>query len=127
MKFYIGAGFKNAELVRNLSKKLKAKGWIHTYNWAENIKENETVEDMMEFSKLEQKAIKDSDIIIIFMPAGRGTHIELGMAIAYNKKIYLCSKNKDDFDIRNTVNFYEMPNIEKIIGSEEDILAELFK
>ena len=85
MKFYIGSGFKNAELVNEFSKKLQNYGWQHTYNWAENIKENETIEDLIEYSKLEQKGIEEADAVIIILPAGRGTHVELGMAIALNK------------------------------------------
>ena len=37
MKFYIGSGFKNCELVNYYSKVLEEKGWHHTYNWAKNI------------------------------------------------------------------------------------------
>ena len=125
MKFYIGAGFKNSEMVNNISKKLIEKGWIHTYNWAENILGKETIEDMIKFSKLERQAINDSDIVIIILPAGRGTHIELGMALAFNKKVVLYSIDGKEFDVENTVNFYQLPEIDKIVGSVEDLVNEL--
>lgn len=127
MKFYIGSGFKNVELVNEFSKKLQNYGWEHTYNWAENIKENETIEDLIEYSKLEQKGIEEADAVIIILPAGRGTHIELGMAIALNKKIYLYSSQKEEFDIENTVNFYQLPNINRIIGDTDYAIREITK
>lgn len=94
MKFYIGSGFKNCELVNYYSKKLEENKWENTYNWTENINKDITIEDLKEISKLEQKGISDSDVVIILLPAGRGTHIELGMSIALNKKIFLCTNNK---------------------------------
>ena len=125
MKFYIGAGFKNCDLVNYYSQKLEEKGLEHTYNWAKAINENETFEDMVEYSKLEQKGIADSDVVIILLPAGRGTHIELGMALALNKKVFLCSATKDEFTIENTVNFYQLPNIVKLIGTSDENIQKI--
>ncbi len=99
-------------------------GAINTYNWAANIKQEETKEDMLDFAKKEMNAIKNADKVIFLLPLGKGSHIELGMALAYNKKIYLCTYDKTFFD-NNTVNFYEMDNIEKIITTEEKLIPEL--
>ncbi len=125
MKFYIGSGFKNCELVNYYSKRLEENGWKHTYNWTENISNDETIEDLIEYSKLEQEGIKDADVVIILLPAGRGTHIELGMALALNKKIFLCSATEDEFSIENTVNFYQLPNIIRLVGTAEENIKEI--
>ena len=125
MKFYIGSGFKNFELVNIISEKLINLGHIHTHNLAKNIIENETIEDMIRASELEKQAIIDSDVVIIILPAGRGTHIELGMALALNKKVYLYSKDGKDFELENTVNFYEIPEITKVIGSINDLVEKI--
>lgn len=58
----------------------------------------------MEYAKSEFQGIIDSDVVIILLPAGRGTHIELGMALALNKKVYMVNvmthvKNKTNNDI----------------------------
>ena len=82
---------------------------------------------MIEYSKLEQQGIIDSDVVIILLPAGRGTHIELGMALALNKKIFLCSENKEEFSIKNTVNFYQLPNIVRLVGTANENLKEIIK
>lgn len=127
MKFYIGSGMKNCELVNYYSKILEENGWEHTYNWAKNINEDETIEDLVEYSKLEQQGIIDSDVVIILLPAGRGTHIELGMALALNKKIFLCSETKEEFSIENTVNFYQLPSIIRLVGTADENLKEIIK
>ncbi len=125
MKFYIGSGFKNCELVNYYSKVLQENGWEHTYNWTKNISNNPTVEDLIKYSKLEQNAIIDADVIIILLPAGRGTHIELGMALALNKKIFLCSASEDEFSIENTVNFYQLPQIKRVVGDADDNIKQI--
>ena len=127
MKFYIGSGLKNAKVVNEFSEKLKAHGWEHTYKWTENNLENESIEELIEYAALEQKAIEESDVVIIILPAGRGTHVELGMAIALNKKIYLYSNNKEEFDIENTVAFYQIPSIQKITGDIDYAVNEITK
>ena len=127
MKFYIGSGMKNCELVNYYSKKLEEKGWKHTYNWAKNINGDETIKDLIEYSKLEQQGIIDSDVVIILLPAGRGTHIELGMALALNKKVFLCSETKEEFSVENTVNFYQLPDIVRLVGTADENLREIIK
>lgn len=126
-KFYIGTSFKNSDVVNYFSKELEKYGWKHTYNWAENIKERETEEDMIKNSILEENGINESEVVIIILPGGRGTHIELGIAVALNKKIYLCSENKDDFSIENTVPFYESQKIKKIYGTKDEIIKKIIE
>jgi len=127
MKFYIGSGMKNSGLVNKYSKLLEENGWQHTYNWAKNINSNETIDDLIECSLLEQQGIIDSDVVIILLPAGRGTHIELGMAIALNKKVFLCSETEDEFSNENTVNFYQLPDIVRLVGTIDENIKEIIK
>lgn len=127
MKFYIGSGLKNCELVDYYRKILEENGWSHTYNWTKNINKDITIDDLIEYSKLEQKGIIDSDVVIILLPAGRGTHIELGMALALNKKIFLCSAAKEEFNIENTVNFYQIPDIVKLVGTADENIKEIIQ
>ena len=123
-KIYIGSKFKNANKVNELTNAFEKLDVINAYNWAANIKEEETREDLIDFAKKEMNAIKDADDVIFLLPLGKGSHIELGMALAYNKKIYLVTKEKKDFD-KNTVNFYEMDGIKKVVVSDEKLISSI--
>ena len=123
-KIYIGSKFKNANKVNELTNAFEKLDVINAYNWAANIKEEETKEDLINFAKKEMNAIKDADDVIFLLPLGKGSHIELGMALAYNKKIYLVSNDKNDFD-NNTVNFYEMDGIKKVVVSDEKLISSI--
>ena len=125
MKFYIGSGMKNNELVDEYSKILKENGWEHTYNWTKNIHGDKTIEDLIEYAELEQQGVADADVVIILLPAGRGTHVELGMALAFHKRIYLCAETENEFCLDNTVNFYQLPAVVRLTGAADENLREI--
>lgn len=125
MKFYIGSGLKNYKLVNYYAKILKENSLEEAYNWVKNIKNDITKKDLEKYAKEETQAIVNSDIIIILLPAGRGTHVELGMALALNKKIFLCSETNEEFNIKNTVAFYELPNIIKLVGTPDENIKKI--
>ena len=65
--------------------------------------------------------------MIILLPGGRGTHIELGMALALHKKIFLCSATEEEFSIQNTVNFYQLPSIIRLVGTADENIEKIIK
>lgn len=125
MKFYVGSGMKNCALVNYYSKILKENGWSQTYDWVKNVSDDVSIEDMKEYAKLESQGIISSDVVIILLPAGRGAHIELGMAIALNKRVFLCSANEEEFSVENTVAFYELPQVVKLVGNADENIKEI--
>lgn len=116
---------KNCELVNAYATLLKDNGWKQTYDWVKNVSDDVSIEDMIKYASLEKQGIFDSDVVIIVLPAGRGAHIELGMAMALNKKIYLCSNTKEEFSIENTVAFYELPKIIKLVGTTDENITKI--
>lgn len=127
MNFYIGASMKNGELVNYVAKKLITNGWKHTYNWAENLLEEESIDDMTKFAILEKQGVADANVVIIILPAGKGSHVELGMALALNKKIYLYSETGKEFEPENASCFYQTPGITRIIGNIDEAAEEIMK
>ena len=127
MKFYIGSSLKNFKTVDYYTKVLKENNWEHTYNWVENIEKDEKFNDLANYAKCEKDAIEKSDVVIILLPAGRGTHVELGLALAYGKKVFLCAGDKEEFSIENTVALYELESVEKLVGTPEENLKKILK
>ena len=127
MKFYIGSGMKNCELVNYYAKLLKENGWEQTYDWVKNVSDGISKDDMIKYASLESQGIIDSDVVIILLPGGRGAHIELGMAMALNKEIFLCSVTDDAFNIENTVAFYELSKVTQLVRNAEDNVKKILK
>lgn len=121
MKFYIASSFKNIDKVRYVSERLKDKGFVHTYDWTlnENIS---TLEEIKMIGQKEKNAVIEADFVVILLPAGKGSHIELGIAIGNGKKIYLYSPNQEADNLETTSTFYHLPEIEKCIGTIDELV-----
>lgn len=129
MKFYIASSLKNYKQVHDLSRLLKNAGWEHTYDWTLFCPAKETdLETLKYIGEREYEGIKQSDVVIILTPQGRGTHTELGIAIALNKKVYLCHHDDTYFKCDdNTSAFYWLSQVNQLIGDTEDIASKLLK
>ena len=82
---------------------------------------------MIKYASLEARGIIGADVVIIILPADRGAHIELGMAMVLNKKIFLCDTTKEVFRIENTVAFYELPKITQLVGNADDNVKKILE
>ena len=127
MKFYIASKLENHEQVKHLAGLLKAAGWEHTYDWTVHGSVKETDEETLKaVGQKEYEGVRDADVLIVLTPQGRGTHVELGMAIALNKAVYLC--HEDDRYFRcddNTSAFYRLPNVTRFVGSVDELAESL--
>ena len=129
MKFYIASSLMKYEQVRDLSRLLKNAGWEHTYDWTLHCPVKVTdVETLKSIGEKEYEGIKQSDVVIILTPQGRGTHTELGIAIALGKKVYICHHDDTFFKCDdNTSTFYWLSQVNQLIGNVGDIASELLK
>ena len=59
----------------------------------------------------------EADFTIVLLPAGKGSHIEFGIALAQGKRIYLYSQNEEVNNFETTSTFYHLPQVEKCIGT----------
>ncbi|PFG06459.1 nucleoside 2-deoxyribosyltransferase [Bacillus sp. es.034] len=121
MNFYIGSSFANTDLVRYVSARLEEKGFIHTYDWTRNDRAS-TVKDLQHIGQNEKDAITESNVVIIMLPGGKGSHVELGIALGLGKRIILYSPNGEVHDLANTTTFYHLHEVEKCSGSIEELL-----
>ena len=123
MKFYIASKLENYEQVKYLAGKLKSAGWIQTYDWTVHGSVKEvSIEALKEVGKKEYNGVKEADVLIVLTPQGRGAHVELGMAIAFNKRIFLCHADNTYFTCTdNTSPFYWLPQVNQFIGNTDEV------
>lgn len=126
-KFYIGSSLNNSKIVEEYTALLEEKGWKQTYNWLENIHNDISKKELKSYAKEEFEGIKEADVVIIYLPAGRGAHIELGLALGLDKNIFLCANNKSEFNVFKTVSFYELPEIKKLVGTPQENALEIIE
>ena len=121
-KFYVASSFKNIEKVRYVSKSLINKGYTQTYDWTKNTRAS-TIADLKEIGRQERNAVLEADFIIVLLPAGKGSHIEWGIALGLGKRIYLYSQNDEVNSIETTSTFYHLSEVEICIGTIDELIA----
>ncbi|WP_417900202.1 nucleoside 2-deoxyribosyltransferase [Bacillus haimaensis] len=124
MKFYVASSFNNIDQVRYISEKLKSLDHIHTYDWTQNERAA-TLEDLKQIGQLEKDAVAEADFVVVILPGGKGSHIELGIAIGLNKKIILYSPDQSIYNFTTTSTFYHLPEVEKFIGTLDELVDNL--
>ncbi|WP_412839760.1 nucleoside 2-deoxyribosyltransferase [Bacillus paranthracis] len=128
-KFYVASSFKNIDAVNYVTNQLVSKGYVHTYCWTKNATAREeqtsTLKDLKEIGQKEKNAVMESDFVVILLPGGKGTHIELGIALGQGKKIFLYSPDGAIDNFETTSTFYHLPDVEKCYGTLDDLLKRI--
>lgn len=124
MKFYIASSLLNKQAVNYVSDKLIAAGYVHTYDWTKNNRAS-TLNELKVIGESEKNAILACDVIVILLPGGKGSHIELGIAIGQGKKIFLYSADKKVNDLDTTSTFYHLPEVEQVIGTLDELVERV--
>ena len=124
MNFYVASGLQNKEDVRKVSEQLTLLGWHHTYDWTQNERAN-SIEKLQEIGTLEKLAVKASDVVVVMLPGGKGTHIELGMALAWDKRIFLYDPSNEVMNVSTTCTFYHLTEVTICSGSLDVLIKTI--
>ena len=89
MRFYIASRLSDALYVEEISKILKGRGHKQTYDWTVHGSVQHTPSEWSHVAAKELEGIKAADVVVVILPGGRGTHVELGAALALHKRVLL--------------------------------------
>ncbi|MCI9257197.1 nucleoside 2-deoxyribosyltransferase [Oscillospiraceae bacterium 42-9] len=126
MKFYIGSSLQNREAVSWYAQRLKEHGWEHAYDWTK-LEPAAAPERLAEIAQRERQGVRDAEVVILLLPGGRGTHVELGLALALGKKVFLCAGDAEAFAPENTVAFYQLPGVVRLAGTDRENLERILE
>ena len=115
MKFYIASSLGNAEAVKKIASYLVSRGWEQTYDWTEHgpVK---NLEDLEMVSTGELQGVTGCDVFFLLLPGRRGSHAELGAALASRKPVIILSPEQDFFyEGGLTCSFYHHPGVQSRI------------
>lgn len=124
--FYIGSSFRNIEQVRLVAQALIREGFEHSYDWT-RLESVQSVDELATIGEHEKEAIIGSDFVIFLLPLGKSSHVELGIALASQKPVYLYSHTKELFTLDHTSSFYHLKGIDRFFGPSNEFLDHLLK
>jgi hypothetical protein len=118
MKFYIATGLENHAAHNNVRDRLTALGHELTYDWTVHGPVWRSGVDVIRKTAIaERRGVEDADFVVVLLPGGRGTHAELGMALALRKPVIIWASDDSQFGaVPQTCAFYHDPIVRTISG-----------
>lgn len=118
MKFYIATRLENHAQHNDVRNRIVALGHGVTYDWtAHGPVWRAGVERIREVAIAERYGVESADAVIVLLPGGRGTHCELGMALALRKRVIIWAPTDEMFGASpETCAFYHDPLVRTISG-----------
>lgn len=113
MKFYIATSFSRVTAHHTVRDSLKQMGHEISYDWTlDESGKSISKEHLKEVALLELAGVSEADFVVVLLPGGNGSHLELGFALAKEKQIFLHSEDPLLFEPGpQTKVFYHHPDI----------------
>ena len=129
MNIYVASGLENREQAAALIRQLSMDGHTITYDWTQrgDVRNSGDLA-MIETAQREVNAVAEAELVILLLPGGKGTHTELGLALATreNKKIWIWSETEEVFGHGDaTCVFYHHPEVSCLSCSFEELCSRV--
>jgi nucleoside 2-deoxyribosyltransferase len=102
MQYYIATTLSNHKAHNILRDLLEKKGHKITYDWTLTLNAEErnglSMDDMRTLCDKEMNGVNAADAVIVLLPGGKGTHVELGIGLANYAEIFIFSENIENFE-----------------------------
>ncbi len=100
-KAYIATRLENHVKHNEVRDALLRCGVELTYDWSIlGPVWREGLHRIREVAELETNGVKEADFVVVILPGGRGTHAELGMALALEKQVYILAEGAECYLLR---------------------------
>lgn len=124
---YIATSLSNAESHRKLAAALAPLGFVLTYDWTTHGSVMGKPRSVFrETAENEVDGVIDADLTIVLLPGGRGTHVELGVALAQGRRVIVHAANEEDLSAGGyECVFYSHPLVTIYLGTIDDLVAAI--
>lgn len=122
--FYVASGLENIEEARRVVALLTEAGLESAYDWTTHGPVwMHGARRVREVSVLELDGVARADVVIVRLPGGRGTHVELGAALALKKPVIIYAEIEEfKFNARCCA-FYHHPGVIDRVNNDGHLLA----
>lgn len=126
MIVYIASKLENAERVRALRDDLLRTGHVLTYDWTvHGSVQTGGPAAIARAAAAECEGVRDADVVIVLLPGGKGTHVELGIAHALRKTILIVGDRRAFPGDGRECAFYHGDNIAHLGGEHTAVIPAL--
>jgi len=122
-RFYLATRKDRSNEANELSHALQAQGWERTYKWT--ALDPMKTDDFAEVALKEIAGVRDADVLIVLLPGGFGTHVEIGAALALGKPVILLAPDQKTLETPYRCIFHYHPAVKLLVSETVDIAAIL--
>jgi nucleoside 2-deoxyribosyltransferase len=117
-RFYLATRKDRSEQANALQRELEARGWQRTFIW--QALDEKSTNGYAEAAVAELKGVHDADVLIVLLPGGFGTHVEIGAALALGKPVILHAPDAATLASPYPCIFHHHPGVKRIVSRELD-------
>lgn len=124
-RYYLSTRKDRSDAAAGLIEALGAAGWERTYTWSDlgNVVAGEA---FAAAAMAELEAVRAADVLVVLLPGGFGTHVEIGAALALGKPVVLHAPDRKTLETPYPCIFHYHPGVTLMI-SEEMPVRELIE
>ena len=127
MKTYIATSISRVKDQQELAQALRGLDVELTFDWTKNGTLAGRSHD--EVAQDEIMGVAEADFLVVLLPGGRGTHVELGAALMAGKPVFIHAADEavllggDGYPCV----FYRHPLVQLVVGSQEQLMGAIQK
>jgi nucleoside 2-deoxyribosyltransferase len=121
-RFYLATRKDRSAQAAPLLEALEAQGWVRTFVWtADEIDPGRHAD----IALAELAGVREADVLIVLLPGGYGTHVEIGAALALGKPVILHAPDRQTLETPYPCVFHYHPGVNLLIAETLDVEAVL--
>jgi len=123
-RFYLATRKDHSAEAEPLVEALRVNGWERTFAWSGE--DSKGAEGYAKTAVEELEGVRAADVLIVLFPAGRGTHVEIGVALALGKPVIIHTPDRKTLDSPYPCVFHYHPGVKLLISEPlnvDEVLA----
>src|SRR5271166_1321617 len=121
--FYLSTKKDRLDQATPLLDALKANGWKQTFAWSDRGTQSHS--GYADVALAELAGVREADVLIVLLPGGFGTHVEIGAALALEKPVILHAPDQKTLETPYRCIFHHHPGVKILISENVDVTAIL--
>jgi nucleoside 2-deoxyribosyltransferase len=118
-RFYLATQKDRAAQAEAISEAMKAHGWERTFTWTGH--DEGSLEAYAKTAVAELNGVREADVLIVLLPGGFGTHVEIGAALAMGKPVILHAPDRKILETPYPCVFHYHPGVKLLISKAVDV------
>jgi nucleoside 2-deoxyribosyltransferase len=118
-RFYLSTRKDRGAEGAALLQALKSRGWECTFNWTAQPEGGPA--KYSEIALAEIAAVQDADVLVVLLPGGYGTHVEIGAALALGKPVIMHAPDRQTLETPYPCVFHYHPKVKLLLSEVLDV------